>query len=286
MTKRPYLHALLYGDTGVGKTTFASTFPKPMLVFQFDHNGKDMPYMKGGEVQKGEDGNELQSYEIETGRGDITITHRDVMYPDGIVRIEYYNRTDDIDNPTAFSYFRTRMGILHEEYDLWKTVVVDSITFMALQARKLEEKVLNPLPQGVTLYTKGGGGDQRMWFAGATSSLEELLCMRLAGLDMNVVAIAHVSRDKNMLSGEIVQVPSAPGRLSSMSLLSAAFAEQYRLYTKRNAEGYREYWAQTSNRDQYAAATQIEADDPVYPHYASLWTGWDKLYGKQSKKEA
>ena len=105
--------------------------------------------------------------------------------------------------------------------------------------------------------------------------------MRLAGLDMNVVAIAHVNRDKNMLSGEIVQVPSAPGRLSSMSLLSAAFAEQYRLYTKRNSQdGEREYWAQTSNRDQFAAATQIEADDPVYPHYASLWTNWDKLYKK------
>jgi len=246
-----------------------------MLVFCFDHNQKEMPYRKGGE-----DG-ELQTYGIETSKGVIEIPFRDVKFDDGFTRIEYYNRTDDIDNPTAFSYFRTRMGVLHNEYKLWKTIVVDSITFMELQARKLEEKVLNPLPQGVTLYTKGGGGDQRMWFAGATSSLEELLCMRLAGLDMNVVIIAHVDKDKNMVSGEIVQVPYAPGRLSSRSLLSAAFAEQYRLYTQRDGDGSRVYLAQTSNRDGFSAGTQIEAPDPCWPQYDQLWGNWDRIYGEK-----
>jgi len=255
----------------------ASTFPKPMLVFCFDHNQKEMPYRKGGKEK------ELEEYKIETGKGEISIPFRNVIHPDGLVRIEYYNRTDDIDNPTAFSNFRTRMGLLHEEYDVWKTIVVDSITFMELQARKLEEKVLNPLAPGVTLYTKGGGGDQRMWFAGATSSLEELLCVRLAGLDMNVVVVAHVDKDKNMISGEIVQVPFAPGRLSSRSLLSAAFAEQYRLYTVRNKEGEREYCAQTTNRDGFQAGTQIEADDPSYPHYAALWRQWDETYNKKEE---
>lgn len=271
--EKPFVHALLYGDPGVGKSTMASTYPKPMLVFCFDHNMKEMPYRKGGE-----DG-ELQSYEIETGKGAIEIPFRDVIQPEGLVRIEYYNRTDNLENPTAFSNFRTRMSVLHEEYDTWKTIVVDSITFMELQARKLEEKVLNPLPAGVTLYTKGGGGDQRMWFAGATSSLEELLCMRLAGLEMNVVVIAHVSKDKNMISGEIVQVPFAPGRLASRSLLSAAFAEQYRLYTERDGEGNRVYLAQTSNRGGFVAATQIEAPDPAWPLYAELWATWDEEYG-------
>lgn len=273
--KRPNVHCLLYGDPGVGKSTMASTFPKPMLVFCFDHMQKEMPYRKGGQ-----DG-ELEEYTIETGKGEISIPYRDVVHPDGLTRIEYYNKTDDIENPTAFSNFRTRMGVLHSEYDTWNTIVVDSITFMELQARKLEEKVLNPLPPGVTLYTKGGGGDQRMWFAGATSSLEELLCVRLAGLDMNVVVVAHVDKDKNMISGEIVQVPFAPGRLSSRSLLSAAFAEQYRLYTQRDGDGGRIYLAQTSNRDGFMAATQLECHDPIIPSYDNLWEIWDAMYGSK-----
>ena len=115
-----------------------------------------------------------------------------------------------------------------------------------------------------------------MWFAGATSSLEELLCVRMAGLDMNVVVIAHVDKDKNMISGEIVQVPFAPGRLSSRSLLSAAFAEQYRLYTERKDDGSRIYLTQTSNRDGFMGATQIDSPDPSWSHYESLWTNWDK----------
>lgn len=270
---RPFIHCLLYGDFGSGKSTFAATFPKPMLVFCFDHNQKEMPYRRGGKET------ELLEYEIETSKDVIKIPYRDVQHEDGLTRIEYYNKTDDVENPLAFAYFRTRMGILHEEYATWKTVVIDSISFMELQARKLEEKVLNPLPQGVSLYTKGGGGDQRMWFAGATSALEELLCMRLAGLDMNVVVTAHISKDKNMVSGEIVQVPYAPGRLSSRSLLSAAFAEQYRLYTERDEEGKRVHLAQTYSRDGFSAGTQIEASDPSWPQYDALWENWDREYG-------
>lgn len=44
------LHVLVYGDFGSGKSTFAATFPKPQLVFCFDAYGKEMPYLKGGEV--------------------------------------------------------------------------------------------------------------------------------------------------------------------------------------------------------------------------------------------
>jgi len=37
---------LVYGDTGTGKSTFAASFPKPLLVFCFDPAGKDIPYWK------------------------------------------------------------------------------------------------------------------------------------------------------------------------------------------------------------------------------------------------
>lgn len=45
----PTLHALVYGDTGAGKSTFLASFPKPMYVFFFDGLGKDGPYLQYGE---------------------------------------------------------------------------------------------------------------------------------------------------------------------------------------------------------------------------------------------
>ena len=45
---RQPIHVLTYGDFGAGKSTFAATFPKPMLVFAFDAHGKDTPYLRGG----------------------------------------------------------------------------------------------------------------------------------------------------------------------------------------------------------------------------------------------
>jgi hypothetical protein len=39
---------LVYGEPGSGKTTFAATWPKPLLVIFFDPIGKDLPYLELG----------------------------------------------------------------------------------------------------------------------------------------------------------------------------------------------------------------------------------------------
>jgi len=43
---RPFVHCFTYGDAGTGKSTFAATWPKPMLVIMFDGPGKDIPFWK------------------------------------------------------------------------------------------------------------------------------------------------------------------------------------------------------------------------------------------------
>jgi hypothetical protein len=40
------IHLLIYGDAGSMKSTFAATFPKPMLVFYCDAMGNDRPYLR------------------------------------------------------------------------------------------------------------------------------------------------------------------------------------------------------------------------------------------------
>jgi hypothetical protein len=42
------LHCLVYGEPGSGKTTFAATWPKPLLILFFDPIGKDLPYLELG----------------------------------------------------------------------------------------------------------------------------------------------------------------------------------------------------------------------------------------------
>jgi hypothetical protein len=231
-----------------------------MVVFCFDPMGKHLPYVKAGKPGK------MLSYKIGE---EITIPYIDIKCPDGIIRVEFFH-DHDIDIPTSYSAYRMRMAGLQNEPD-WVTIVTDSITFMELSARKLDEKILNPLPEGVSRYAKGGGHDARQWYGASTDALEEMLCRRYAGLDMNVVVIAHTNKKKVFSGGEQVQGAFAPGRLYERSLLSAAYQEQYRCYTDDGS-----YLVQTGNRNGYVGTTQIDAHDPSFANYESLWHHWDK----------
>lgn len=259
--ERPPLHVLVYGETGSGKSSFAATFPKPMLVICFDPLGKHLPYLKGGEAQP------RSAYNIGE---EITIPYQDVVCEDGVIRVEFYHDLN-IDVPTSFQSYRMRMAAFSNEMDQYKTIVTDSVTFMELSARKLDEKILNPLPPGVSRYAKGGGHDARQWYGASTDALEEMLCVRYAGLPMNVVVIAHTNKKKTFSGGDQVQGAFAPGRLYERSLLSAAYQEQYRCYTD---EG--DHYIQTQNRSGFVGTTQIEAHDPSHPTYDHLWYHWDE----------
>jgi hypothetical protein len=44
------LHCLIYGDSGAGKSLFASSFPKPMLVLMWDGYDNAVPYLEQGQA--------------------------------------------------------------------------------------------------------------------------------------------------------------------------------------------------------------------------------------------
>jgi hypothetical protein len=268
----PPMHAFVYGDSGVGKSTFIATFPKPLLVMCFDPYGKDIPYRKNMQGKMTADSGLLQM-EIPVRQGVVPLYYRDVQREDGIVRIEYYHE-HDVDFPTAMSCFRYRMSTIHQEYAVWKTLAVDSVTLAELAARAVEEKLLNPVPDGKSRYSpgRGSGFDARQWFGGSTDTLEDMFVRRFASLPMNVILACHIHERTNAVSGEILRGPYAPGRLYSRGELSSAFQEQYHMYTDRDGEtGQRVHQLQTQNRDGWVATTQIDAPDPCYPHYLSLW---------------
>ena len=248
---RPFAHAIAYGDSGGGKSTFAATWPKPMVVFFFDPFGKEMPYLKRG--QSGD----LETYE------DGTPFRRVYSKKDAereIIRIEHYVDPEP-EQPEAYTRFRNRMRGFQHEYAEWKTAVVDSVTFMELAARKFSQYV-----------TKKTSKEPRQWFADSTDAIEEMLMMRFGSLPMNVVVCAHMSEEKDELHGTFVRNPSAPGRMSKR--MPAGYSELYRCYVGREANGEDFYALQTRGNTMYNSSSQVDAPDPCVPNYAALWENW------------
>lgn len=249
---RPILHTLLCGESGVGKDTFATTWPKPMLVWHLDGYGQEMPYMKGA-LEVGE----LQSYQL--GTSNLQIPYRDIVRADGIVRVEYY-ASDNIEFPDASQVLSARMSYLRNEPG-WKTLVCGSLSSIALEGRLYEQFVLNPQYK-----------DPRKWYGAATEYVERVIAMQKA-LPFNVVFICHIGKQMDEVAGEMLFTPDLPGRLSYGA--ARYFNEVYRMFVKVNEQGQRVRYLQTDNDGRYQAKTHIDAEAFVAdPSYEKLWSGW------------
>lgn len=255
------IHALVMGQTGAGKDTFAATFPKPMIVFFFDPIGKDLTYLQPHPQRGGEAVPQAGALEdVFDENGLFMYRYRDVQRADGLVRLTYFHSFEPL-QPDGYSRFLRFMGEFHHQQDQWATIVLSSTTFMELEARKWHQYVLNP-----------DAKDARQWFGGSTDALEEMLMMRFASIKSNLVVITHIDKDKDELHGEIVRNPSMPGRLRDR--LASAFGEHYRVHVIKDDAGNRQRVLQTDNDGMYAAQSQIHAPNPCWPFYESLWDNW------------
>lgn len=249
---KPPIHVLVYGDAGSMKSTFAATFPKPMLVFCFDPFGKDMPYKRKGAFLGPKLAHTTQGNEYRVGH---VIDKEDDSL---LIQIEYYHDIDPT-KPKAWRTFLERFA--HSaDLDSFKTVVFDSTTFMQLAKFYDAKYKQNPTAK-----------DPRQWYMAAKESLEELLMCRVAGMYQNVVLIAHVNEEKDEVHGGFVYNPAVPGKLSKG--LPAGYAEFYRAYVKTE-DGKNVFYLQTEKSAQYNAASQLPAPNPCTPSYKALWEHW------------
>jgi hypothetical protein len=250
---RPALHCITYGDPGGGKSTFATTWPKPMLVFLFDAYGKDGPYLRWAR-----NNNATITDEVDGWGTPIKILQGESA---GYMRLEYYN--DLSPEQRTWELFEWRMKERTFFDEGWATVVIDSLTFMELMARMHARHVVNP-----------NSKDPRQWFGYSTDALEYALLVQLQGFQLNTLVLAHINNDKDEVLGSFVRQLAAPGRLANRNELAGGYAELYRAWVRRAQGSELEYVLQTQRDPLFNAATQIEAADPSWQTYESLWTNF------------
>ncbi len=257
------IHALVYGDAGTFKSTFAATFPKPLLVWNFEGIGNDAPYLRTGTP------------------GPLLVSEGGVYYRDGtgpegelLVRVEYYHDPNE-EQPEVWDRYRTRMATFADEYSYWQTVVFESVDFADVACRNAQRFLYNP-----------NAGDKRQWRAETTDQLENLLMMRFGGFPMNVITIAGISEKQDEHSGVFVRNPSAPGRLQKK--LPRGYAEVYHAYTVMNSDtGEWIPQIQTKNGDGFAGKTTVtNAPNPCWPSYDALWANFDAAASANGTGEA
>lgn len=271
---RPPLKTLVYGESGSWKSSFAKTFPKPLLVFMSDAPGKDSPYMKdwNNKFLPEESVGPLLTWDL---GNNLIVPYRDIMHSDGPIRIEYYQELENVREPRANKTFHSRLSIFHREYANYATVCVDSLTAFEFNMRKQYEYEL------LANTGKEAKYDQRHWYGGSTHDMEELLMGRFPGLPMNVVVISHIHlKETGELGGELVRLLSLPGQLKKTAPRS--YMEYYHAYVGMDPEfkvdtgllqtrtGFVE-----GGMQRFYCATQINAPNPVRPYYPLLWNKED-----------
>lgn len=236
----PLVRCLLYDQPSVGKSTFAATFPKPMLVSKFDRPGKEMPYLRRGRVIR-------DAFDKDLG---IRVT--DVVSKksgDLIVRVEHYDEFDP-EHPVAYDQYLTRMTYFHKEFSLWATYVFDSITFFEMAARWHDEFRVNK-----------NNPDPRAPYGGSARAVERTVCGRVPSLPMNVVAIGHTNHKKSEVSGRTLYYPAAPGKQPRNVL--AAFSEIYRPFF---SEKDNQFYVQTRMDGLHYCQSQLQAPPLMGPN--------------------
>jgi len=276
--KRPEIHAVVYGFPGSYKSTFASTFPTPIYVCNFDGRSKAGPFLRMGD-------------KVVNGESDKLGVPLQRVYDGKTLVAEIHHYQDpDPEKPDAFDLFRQEQQEFNPSK--WGTWVLDSVTAAELAARLEQQFNINPNVR-----------DGRQWFAGATDQLERQLVRRATSYECNVVVICHITEefvdvpaskegpakrvDKRVEFGErvssdgetvrqqLVRSISAPGRLSKRHTLISQYGECYRAYTLFK-DGKRSWWLQTEADEEWIANTQIPAPDPCLPDYDKLWARADK----------
>lgn len=267
------IHSIVYGHTGTGKSTFATTFPRPGLAFIFDAYGKDVPYLdlgEPGEIDYDEDG--VPFLEVTSRRTGSVLWRLEYYHEDqtafALATAQTKSATKTLVQtmrPTAYARFLKRLARFRVQEEPWQTIALDSVTSLELATRKYHQYTVNP-----------HSTEPRQWFASSTDSVEELLMLRFSSLPINVVVTAHIDEDRQFTDqGQTRLVhndrPALPGRMRTR--LGSQYNEVYYAYVETEDDGQAQYLLQTqADRRHIATSNVCRAPNPCPNVYTALWS--------------
>lgn len=188
------IRLLLFGDSGTGKTCFASGWPGPVHYADFDGKVSSAAAFLADSPKLAE------------------------------ISYENYAPTDKIG--TAGARFNADLGKMRKEGKLPGTLVLDSLTTFSDEMMRYLMK-LNP---GIKRMDTLGAATPAMQDYQVARLFFKQMLGELLNLPCNLVVTAHVQMDKDEITGEILRTPMIAGKLSRE--LPILFPEVYRSYVK------------------------------------------------------
>lgn len=227
----PELKVLCYGPSGAGKTCFASSFPGPMLILDFDGKANSIINYLGADNKK------LQEIEVEDLRKSF------------------------VDDPIAsfMKITKTLEASLKAGTMPYKTLVVDSLTTFSSAALSHIVKT-NP---GIKRNSFAQGAQPGMQDYGILRREFQRIIPGFLALPCNVVMLGHIKIDKDESTGEIHRQVQLDGSFGAD--LPIYFEEVY--VAEINFKGERKLLTR-SNR--YPCRTQRALPERIDPTYDAI----------------
>lgn len=213
------MKVLIYGNSGVGKTCAACSWPTPILYLDFDNKVDSAAAFYSADKKR------LEEIEV-----------RDLSAKLDQDPIEELLRIIDKELIP-----QQKAGAMK-----YKTLVVDSLTTFSAAVLAHIVKT-NP---GVKRVITKQGQQPGMQDFGILKREFARLIPGILSLPMNVIMLAHIKVDRDETTGELVRGPHMDGSFASE--LPVYFKEVYRMYV----EG-KKYLAQTQSDVRYNCRTQI-----------------------------
>lgn len=223
--KNPKRTFLLYGDSGTGKTCFASSFPGPLRVFDFD--GK---ITSAASFHKGKD-----------FLSEIEVSQYPLEAPSGQKR-PFLKFIDDLNE------FAKEQA----EKQTYKTVLVDSFTTLLDQISHEEMKQRSSKSGRDSML---GVEVPNLKDYQIMNSFTKHLVQKILSINVqNIVFTAHIMQDKDETTGTILYTLQATPKISAW--IPKLFQEVYRFHAKSEA-GKIDHFIQTRADRKFVARSEI-----------------------------
>lgn len=210
---------LVYGQSGAGKTVFATGAPRP-LVLDFD------------------------------GKVSSAASYYSAHSPEKLKEISYESLTDSPGQERPFRRFKKILAGLQKDAAEGKlkheTIILDSLTLFldAFMADIIAENPGVKRPANIPALQ-----DYQILNLQFKDVMSQLL-----GLPCHIIVVGHITSETNQETGRIFWKPLVPGKLADR--LPQIFTEVYRAYVVHQ-NGQQQYLCQTSSDGEYVCRTQI-----------------------------